>query len=306
MPISNGMSLTVGTPVKILALVGLLGALGLGAGLTLLGRHTGSNAPATTIAPLHPHRQTAATPKPAKAAAKHHAHAMHAPAKATHARAHAKATHATPTIRSKPKVAKAKAGAPAAPANGLPAVVDRALQAHEVVVVELYDPQADVDAASVGEAQAGAKLAGVGFVPLDVLSQAQAAPLARKLGVLPDPTLLVFRAPDELAFRIDGFADRDTVAQAASTVLAGAVASATWRIRANQICATAGANPAQLNQLRALDVPAAASSDFQAFLTKYGAQLTGAAKGRAAAARAAGAAASALGLTDCTGRKARK
>ena len=36
-----------------------------------------------------------------------------------------------------------------------------------------------------------------------------------KLGVLPDPALLVFRRPGDLVFRVNGFADRATVAQAA-------------------------------------------------------------------------------------------
>ena len=101
------------------------------------------------------------------------------------------------------------------PTNGLPAVINHALLTHMVVVVSLYDPEATVDSASVGEAQAGAKLANVGFVPLNVLSQAQAGPLTKKLGVLPDPALLVFRRPGDLVFRINGFADRNTVAQAA-------------------------------------------------------------------------------------------
>ena len=105
------------------------------------------------------------------------------------------------------------------PDNGLPAVVNQALLSHEVVVVSLYDPQAIVDAASLGEAQAGAKLANVGFVPLNVLTEAQAQPLAKKLGILPDPALLVFRRPGDLVFRVNGFADRATVAQAAANAL---------------------------------------------------------------------------------------
>ena len=85
--------------------------------------------------------------------------------------------------------------------------------------MSLYDPQAIVDAASLGEAQAGAKLANVGFVALNVLAEAQAQPLAKKLGVLPDPALLVFRRPGDVVFRVNGFADRATVAQAAANAL---------------------------------------------------------------------------------------
>ena len=35
-----------------------------------------------------------------------------------------------------------------------------------------------------------------------------------QLGVLPDPAVLVYRRPGKLVARFDGFADRDTVAQA--------------------------------------------------------------------------------------------
>jgi hypothetical protein len=40
-------------------------------------------------------------------------------------------------------------------------------------------------------------------------------------GLLPDPGVLVYRAPGDLAIRLDGFADRDAVAQAAANVSAG-------------------------------------------------------------------------------------
>jgi hypothetical protein len=198
------MGSKVSQPVRILALVGLLGALALGAGFALLGKSSGSEAVPATIKPLHPRHKAAAFPagsKPAVATthAKPAARAAAKPVEAHRTKAAAKAT-ATPKAKTptKPKPAPVRL-----PANGLPDVVNRALLSHEVVVVSLYDPQAVVDAASLGEAQAGAKLANVGFVPLNVLSQAQAEPLA-------------FRRPGDLVFRVNGFADRDTVAQAAA------------------------------------------------------------------------------------------
>jgi hypothetical protein len=203
------MGSKVSQPVQILALVGLLGALALGAGFALLGKSSGSEAVPKTIQPLHPHHKPAAAVAPA--------HAVSKPAVATHAKPAVKASSKTKPVAVHKTKAKAKpTHVVKLPANGLPDVVNRALLAHEVVVVSLYDPQAVVDAASLGEAQAGAKLANVGFVPLNVLSQAQAEPLAKKLGVLPDPALLVFRRPGDLVFRVNGFADRDTVAQAAA------------------------------------------------------------------------------------------
>ena len=297
------MSLTVSTPVKILALVGVLGALALGAGFTLLGKSPGSEAPAKVIKPLHPrHKLLPATAAPAKP--KPVAIAKHKPAVAAKPKTSATAGPKPKPVAVEPKRAavEPKPALPPLPQNGLPAVINRALQMHAVVVVSLYDPQADVDAASLGEAAAGAELAGAGFVPLNVLSQTQAAPLAKKLGVLPDPALLVFRAPDELVFRVNGFADRDTVAQAVENALPTVTGAVDWRIQANQICAAAGSDPAQLNALRALNVPPASAAGYQAFLARYTKLLTGPAARRTAAATSAASSASALGLTDCTGK----
>jgi hypothetical protein len=193
------MGSKVSQPVRILALVGVLGALALGAGFAMLGKSSGSSAAPKVIKPLHGHHEVAAAAtKPV--VARHKAHAKPG------------AAHKAATLAPKPKPAVA---VQQLPDNGLPAVVNQALLTHAVVVVSLYDPQALVDSASVGEAQAGARLANAGFVPLNVLSEAQARPLAKKLGVLPDPALLVFRRPGDLVFRVNGFADRATVAQAA-------------------------------------------------------------------------------------------
>jgi hypothetical protein len=99
---------------------------------------------------------------------------------------------------------------------GIPAILARALARHPVVVVALFDPEAELDGITLSEASAGAAASRVGFVPLNVLKQAQAGPLTSTLGVLPDPAVLVYRRPGELVARFDGFADRDTVAQAAA------------------------------------------------------------------------------------------
>ena len=40
-------------------------------------------------------------------------------------------------------------------------------------------------------------------------------------GLLPDPGVLVYRAPGDVALRLDGFADRASVAQAATNALHG-------------------------------------------------------------------------------------
>jgi hypothetical protein len=98
--------------------------------------------------------------------------------------------------------------------NALPAAIARPLAANRVVVVALYDPAAKIDATAVQEASAGAELAGTVFVPIDVTTTDVDA-LNAHYGVIHDPAVLVLRPPKDVFVRIDGFADRDTVAQAA-------------------------------------------------------------------------------------------
>jgi hypothetical protein len=187
--------------------------LALGGGLLLLSSGQGSpSAAVTEIKPLHP--------------VKHHL------------RSHAKATV---------KRAKKKARTPAV-IDGMPGTLAVALRAKPVVVVALYAPGAAVDTAARDEARQGAALAGAGFVALDVSDNRVAAPLTSLLTgaataadrVLDDPAVLIFQQPKTLFVRMNGFTDRDTVAQAA--VNAGAVrmtaveSSATWASQANTIC----------------------------------------------------------------------
>jgi hypothetical protein len=100
--------------------------------------------------------------------------------------------------------------------DGLPRVLSAALSDHRVVVVGLYDPQAAVDEIALAEARAGAAAAGVGFVALNVFAERQSRPLLEQLGTLENPSVLVYRRPNTLFARIGGFADRETVAQAAA------------------------------------------------------------------------------------------
>ena len=60
-----------------------------------------------------------------------------------------------------------------------------------------------------------ARRVGIRTKALGTLSDAQARPLTKQLGVLDDPSVLVFRRPDELVIRLTGFADKQTVEQAA-------------------------------------------------------------------------------------------
>jgi hypothetical protein len=202
------VSFTISPQIRLVALLGGLAALGLAVFMFTAGRSSGSasEASAASIKPLHPVRK---------------AHVRHAPAKhvapARPTKHAAAPTHAAPRPRPKPLASPAPATRAPAPAPGIPAILARALGRHSVVVVALFNPEADVDRISLAEASAGAAASRVGFVPLNVLAQAQAGPLTRTFGVLPDPAVLVYRRPGKLVARFDGFVDRDTVAQAASS-----------------------------------------------------------------------------------------
>lgn len=103
------------------------------------------------------------------------------------------------------------------PLNGLPVPLATALAANEVVVVSLFTPGTAVDSIVLEEARAGAAAAGAGFVAISVLEDAQTRPLLSELGVLEAPAVLVYRRPKDVALRVDGYADRETIAQAADT-----------------------------------------------------------------------------------------
>ena len=122
----------------------------------------------------------------------------------------------------KPKPAPAPVAKPAKPAeppvdaNGLPRVLSTALAGNRVVVVGLHDPDSALDQMALAEARAGARSAGAGFVAINVFAESQSRPLLELLGALENPGILVYRKPDVLFARMSGFADSETVAQAAA------------------------------------------------------------------------------------------
>jgi hypothetical protein len=115
----------------------------------------------------------------------------------------------------KPAAPKPAAPKPAVAENGLPSALASALLRDRVVVVSLFAPNVELDDVAMREAKAGAADAGVGFVAVNVLEESQSRPLTKLLGVLEDPAVLVFRSPSELVTRFSGFADKQTVFQAA-------------------------------------------------------------------------------------------
>jgi len=248
------VNLTLSQPIRILALVGLLAVTALGGSTMLLGRSHSSTA---TREPAPARRQHVATAPQTHTTAK-----PATPAR----RAHGNPAHAKPTTSVKTPAAasatKAKAAAhrpskPAAPKQrgnlvyaDLPAPLQWQLAQHKIVVVSLYDPNANVDAISVAEAHAGALDAGAGFLLVSVLDNKVAGILTALLpggGLLPAPGILIYRAPGDIALRIDGFADRASVAQAAQNALEGATgpapASTTAAVSATPVTPPATVTP---------------------------------------------------------------
>lgn len=206
------MTTSVSPPVRIAALVGLAAALALGGMFMLMGRKTaGSASSPPVVIKHHPFGPGAKTASPS----------AKAPAPATTAHSGA-VTKPSQHVVVKPKAPARPPAEVAALAAGLPTRVARALGQHRVVVVSLIDPQSEVDGIAFAEAHAGAALAGAGFVSLNVLSQADIAKLTEKFGqTLPDPGLLVYTRPAKLAVRLDGFVDKESVAQAAQNAADG-------------------------------------------------------------------------------------
>jgi hypothetical protein len=205
------MNTTISPQIRILAVVGLLAAVGLGASLLVFGHGSSKTAEPAVTTHATPRSSTTATTR----------------THATPAKTAQPAKHATKTpVASRPHTKKAK------PVGfrgnrvyaNLPRPLQWELAHHKVVVVSLYNPSSDVDAISVAEAHAGAIDAGAGFLLVSVLDNKVAGILTALLpggGLLPDPGVLVYRAPGDVAIRLDGFADRASVAQAATNVISG-------------------------------------------------------------------------------------
>jgi hypothetical protein len=167
---------------RLVALVAMLAASGVAAGIFVLTRSTDSAASPTVPVTRAGVLPTASQPGPPRARAK----------------------RATP--RPKPAVA----------ANGLPSAIATALTRHRVVVVSLYASDGVVDGIARREAAAGAREVGAGFVAVNALDRRRSEPLALRTGVVEAPSTLVFRRPAKLVMHIDGYADRVSVAQAAA------------------------------------------------------------------------------------------
>jgi hypothetical protein len=226
------VNFSISPQIRIVALVGLVLVVGAGGASMMLGRSGNSN-PSASAPPLHRHARptqetlkagsgkTAVTPKATgkvlplpPAASKAAAAAKALPG--------AKTATKTTVVHTKHHTTVVRRGNLVY--SDLPAPLQWQLAKHHIVVVSIYNPNSDVDAISVAEAHAGATEAGAGFLLVSVLDNSVAGPLTALLpggGLLPDPGILIYRSPGNMAMRIDGFVDRDAVAQAASNAFAG-------------------------------------------------------------------------------------
>ena len=176
---------------KVIGLVVGIAVVALGAGFFLLtgGQSSSSAASTHTVIPLS-----------------QRAHAKKAMAKAKHSKPAVK-----PAAKPKPKPnPRAEAEQ-----DGLPSALTSALARNRIVVVSLYAPKVELDDMALQEAKAGAAEAGAGFVAVNVMSEAESRQLTKQLGVLDDPAVLVFKRPGDLVTRFSGFADKQTILQAA-------------------------------------------------------------------------------------------
>lgn len=204
------MSLSISPQIKVVALMGVLLIALAGAYKYVL--HHKADEP-IVIPPVH-HTKPAPTThqKPAQTrTGKHH--------QAAPARAGSAGAAAVAGVRNAARPAHPNRVNPL-----LPAPVRAALAEHRIVVVSLWDPKAAVDQLSVAEARAGASNAAAGFAVVNVLDNKVAGPLTALLpkgDMLPDPGVLVYRAPGKLVYRFDGYLDAAAVAQAATNAEAG-------------------------------------------------------------------------------------
>ena len=200
MPIETVME-KLSPQVRIFALIAVLVAVGGGLFVFTSGR--GSAAEPELAAPP----ATPAVAKPAKAPAVH---------KTATANPKAKASKAPASKTQAPAKPAPKKVVPKIPPTGFPLAVDRALARHKVVVVSLVVPGSHVDELAAGEAKAGAKLGGAGYLELNVLNERVAHAVLAKLGAVKEPSLLVLKRSGEVVLALEGFVDRETVAQAAA------------------------------------------------------------------------------------------
>jgi hypothetical protein len=178
------VSATISPPIRVFALVGILGATALGAFFFLVARPEAAEDPTLPTAKPTP---AATTPRATPTTSAHSAKPV------------------IETRRPRPAASRTK--------TGYPAKIDRAFRTHRVVVVAVYMPGSSVDKLVVAEARLGAAKGGAAFVPVSALNERVVRQLVAKTGVLPEPAVLVLERPGVVKTTLS-VTDRDTIAQA--------------------------------------------------------------------------------------------
>jgi len=174
--------MTISPPIRILALVGVVAALGLGVFVFMNKSSSSDDSAAPAAIP-------AANASRTQAAAQH---------SATSSR----------TAAAKPKIVLLP---------GLPTGVAHKLQFSRVVVVSLFSRGGNGDKAAVAQARAGAKSAHAAFLPVNDADERTARRFGAFVGTTTaPPAVLVVKRPGKITNRFDGFTDSDIVAQAAT------------------------------------------------------------------------------------------
>jgi hypothetical protein len=96
------------------------------------------------------------------------------------------------------------------------AALNAALLHKKVVVVLFYAPGDDYDTIQTRETRAGALDAKAGFLALDVTQNDEVAALASQFDVRNAPATIVFVRGPKVFYRVNGYMDRQAVAQAAT------------------------------------------------------------------------------------------
>ena len=175
----KSVTFELSTPVKVIAIAGLLVVLLAGAFASY------------TVAIHHRRHADQVASVPVRAPATHGS-----------ATVHFSQTH---KVAQKPLVLDAN----------LPAPVHRALVSSREVVAVLTAPGVPGDSDVVKEARAGAAAAHVGFTVLNVRQETVAATLAAWAPNAGDGSVLVVQRPGKVTVELDGYADRLMVTQAA-------------------------------------------------------------------------------------------
>jgi hypothetical protein len=174
---------TVSTPVRIVALAGLLVALAGGGALVALRMRHHPSSPAA-VPPVTHSAATAPTTTPGSPAVTHPA----APAR--------------PALQLDPS---------------LPPPVRDALEHSRRAVVLVYSASSATDRTLRVAVAAGAQAAGVPFVPLDVDHNSVAAAVFGWTSAAADPETFVVRRPGTIAFKVLGMTDATPIAQAVAS-----------------------------------------------------------------------------------------